>query len=101
MEARQDLTRCGLLTPHFLVVKRHRAYAEGLRMPCVVAQVYIGVNKAIAQCRAEGDADGLLRIVRKQSREGGAASLEFDYVNCSTWLNGCVRAGGAVLRGTY
>jgi hypothetical protein len=54
--------------------------------------VYIGVNKAIAQCREKGDADGLLGIVRKQSREGGAAALEFNHVNCSTWLNGCVRA---------
>jgi hypothetical protein len=59
----------------------------------LVIRVYIGVNKAIAQCREKGDADGLLGIVGKQSREGGAASLEFNYVNCSTWLNGYVRAG--------
>jgi hypothetical protein len=45
------------------------------------------LNEEIKAVGARGGTAQLLEIVRREGGDGGAEALDFNYVNCSNWLN--------------
>jgi hypothetical protein len=55
------------------------------------ARSHASLNARIVACGAQGDADGLLGLVRREAKAGERPeALSFNHVNCATWLNRCV-----------